>query len=477
MAFAAVVAATMTVAAEARGGTASAVDRARQGLQSYDLEGRTTTRLISELGDFVAAHRGEESPTLREARFMRSMAAADLVLLADHHGTPELVGRVAAAYGLAPGALLAQLDADLAALEIGVYAASARDARHALSLHAGARETTRERPRGARGDLLTLAAIREAAAAEEPLPALAALAEDPCPSGPWNDCEATFAHFAERGRRAVAVMAEVGPMVQRLRAQAQVDPFAAAVLLDVHRDLEAVAGLELRPAPSLGEELSLAHVTTEAPRVRVDVVMGVTASEVRFGFVPHVRFDDEGHPELVAAGVPILPHTVAVPFPRTLRPFPGPLGALRDALAAHVPEGAVIGLGTTSDAPAHLVTRAWLSAEAAERTPGVFVAADAGDTLRGVPMRGRHGPSDAARQLFVRLGGHSVKTRGGGSVDIPRVRSDNGRLHFDYATLESRLAGDRTTSVRFMSSLDGQSLTTTVFLAAPARRPLVLELP
>ncbi|MEM1416614.1 MAG: hypothetical protein AAGH15_17010, partial [Myxococcota bacterium] len=457
-------------------GVASAQDagtlhRSRHALRTYDLEGSGSTDVLRALGGFVASQ--PEGPLRREGRFLRTVAAADLVLLSDHHGTPELVGRVAEAYGVAPQALLWQLDADLEAIAIGIYAPVAEDARHALQRLAGT--ATGDRPEGARGDLLRLAEIRQAASAREPLAALAAIGEDPCPEGDCDDD--VYAHFDASGRKAVAATAEIAAIVLRLRAQAPVDPFAAAVLLDVDQDLEAVIGLELHPTPSLGAELHLAHAVDAAAPVDVDVVIAAQSDEVRFGFVPHVRFDAIGRPELIARGEPILPHTQSVALPRTLRPFPGALDALVEALRRAVPEDAIVALGTTCEAPAHLVTRAWISAETAERTPRFFVGADDADTLRGVAMDGRHGASDAMNQLFVRLGGHSLKRRGGATFDIPRVRGDDGALRFDYATLDARVASDRTTSLRYMSSLDGQSLTTTVFLAAPADGPIVLELP
>ena len=186
---------------------ASAVDRARHGLQSYDLEGSGTTRVIADLSALLQG-RPAEGPTAREARFLRSMAAADLLLLAEHHGTPELRARVARAYGVAPTALAPQLDADLAALEIGVYAESARDARHALAFQNGRADPTPARPAGARGDLFRLGAIRRAAAEGEPLRALARLADDPCPEGPRTGCSAPYTRFGAEGRRAIAAAAE-----------------------------------------------------------------------------------------------------------------------------------------------------------------------------------------------------------------------------------------------------------------------------
>ncbi|HJL20275.1 MAG TPA: hypothetical protein RMH99_31700, partial [Sandaracinaceae bacterium LLY-WYZ-13_1] len=211
-------------AASADGLPAPALREARQALSSYDVNGGTV-EVIGELSSFLSEAQGADA---REARFLRAVAAADLVLIARGQRRDDVPARVAEALGVERDRLVSFLRTELGHLDLGVYAPVARECRWALD----ALERREEDPaflrdgRGERRDVLFVNAVVDALGAPEEIRRLAAFGADPCA----EDAECPTAAFSATGRRAIEALREAHAALGRLEhIQSTGEPLAASL--------------------------------------------------------------------------------------------------------------------------------------------------------------------------------------------------------------------------------------------------------
>jgi len=431
----------VTVAAPALADTEHpAIADARRQLQSYDLEGSTTTAVLAELGRIDRTAYMHE---LQQAQFLRSAAAADLLLLAHLKNLPELTVRVAEAYDVAPAQVVTHVRSELSEVR-GVYAPIVEDAAAALDRMRGVRGQHVEGPRS---DAFLVHDVLVAARRDDAIAALAPLGE--------NRADLPF---DRTGRRAVEAVAASLHAVERLtEAAAHGDPFAAQLTEDLPERRRALRAIELAPLPAMDESLGLGRVARGTP-VRPDLVLSVHPNEVRYTFIPRVRFPD-GDPELVSAYEPTFPATASVPL-EGLRAWPRPVEALVEALRSRVDADTAVAIGGAPDAEAHLLTRAWQSVSRAGVEPRWIVAESTDGLLAGVPAAATREASGRT-EIFVRLGGHSVSRRGARSTSIPRERTEDGWRH-DWEELAEVVRGPA--ALRYMGVVSLQTLVETAFV-------------
>jgi len=414
---------------------------ARRDLASYDLEGSASTDVLAELGRFDRTAYMHE---LRRARFLRAAAAADLLLLAHLKNLPELTLRVADAYGVEAGRIVAHVRNELAAVRAGVYTPIVDDAAAALDRMAGVHGRRLEAPRS---DAFFVHDVRIAAGSDAPISALAHLSS--------REAELPF---DRQGRRAVAAVTEALRALERLEAAAaHGDPFAVQLLTELPTDAQALREVVLEPLPVFDESLGLGRLDQGTP-LRPDLVLSVHPTEVRYSFTPSVTFTG-GTPALVGDRQPTFPAFETVPL-EGLRAWPRPVEALVEALRSSIDGDTTIALGGTPDAEAHLLTRAWQSVTRAGGEPRWLVALDGRGRLTGIPARASRETAEQT-EIFVRLGGHSVSRRGTRSTSIPRERTDAGWRH-DWERLATTVRGPA--ALRYMGVVPLQTLMETAFV-------------
>ncbi len=451
-----------------------ALDRAHAALRQYDAEGESTLNVVRDLNRFLHEE-GTDAPTAirREAAFLRAVVTADLFLLAHHAGDEARLRHVAELFDIGPHALAAALIRELHRLESGVYAETAHDALAALNAveHPDQAET---RISGPRTMVVRLDRFVAAAESEDPVTSLATFSVDPCSEE--EACPSPYDRFEGPGRRAIAAMTQAFSLLEEMhRMEAHGEPFIDALGDTFTRLSQRLRQVELHPEARLNA-VALSPAGPRANDVAISTLVLIQSNQVCFGGAGHVRFDG-GQPQLVPAteGVPVLPDTTCTALPRSFRPFPTPISSLVEAFAplANAPD---LAIGGSADAPAHLLSRVWLSAQRAGVTP-VAIAGRADDgslvAVRAAAVRGEDG---SAIQVYVRLGGHTVAVRGGGERQLPRLRTEGG-LAFDYTGLQALARDTRSTSVRYMHSVPLGSLTTTAFHIAPSQHPVTFVLP
>jgi hypothetical protein len=116
--------------------------------------------------------------------FLRSVAAADLLLIATFRGDAELRAAIVQALGTAEENVAADLKRDLRAIGRGVYASAALDAAKVMNLLAKNTPITGSDLTGwssVRRDLLLVRLIRQSlASGQDAIASLEALGTDPC---------------------------------------------------------------------------------------------------------------------------------------------------------------------------------------------------------------------------------------------------------------------------------------------------------
>lgn len=436
-----------------------------QRLHHFDFDDPASVSVLRDLGVYLRTNVSASESHRREASFLQLVTATDLLLISRLHQT-GFEAAIAGAMNVEESALVETLKAGLQELSAGVYSETATDAFHALD---GTQEIY-----GPRSALGYFAAVSEAASAHDPVARLSRLAEDVC--GEIAVCPAPFVHFGADGRRAIAaVQTALSRLNAFQRRSTGEDPFVAAVGDAFSNYKTQFEQIELEPEARL-DGITLSTAGPRENDVAVDSLIVIRPQEVCIGSVARVRFT-VGHAEAFGrgAGIPLLPETHCVAVPRSLRPFPTPMADLVTALAP-LAGTEHLGVGGSEDAPAHLLTRVWLSALEAGVTPHALVGqGDDGHlaALRAVAVRGEDG---SAIQVHVRLGGHTIAVRGSGERAVPRRSGPDG-WSFDFDTLETFARDSRTTSVRYMHSLPLGSLTATAFYIAPRETHVTLVMP
>ncbi|MFW5921215.1 MAG: hypothetical protein ACOCUS_05190 [Polyangiales bacterium] len=457
---------------------------ARLDLARYDLEGERTIDVLRRL-ERIATRPHIADADAREARFLRAMAATDLVVAAVRTDDETLLQRVAGAFDVSPDAVAPTLEGELRSLMFGIYAAGARDAVAALevieSMSAGEAPDWTEHGGLRRDALFVAAAVRQATGADDPVGALAALADDPC-DAMIELCPVPYAHFDAKARRAMGALVQARGALDRLaRAADGGDPLPRALAPALGSDREHLRGVVLRPSPRV-RDLSLSPASPGARPVRADLMVEVSEDRVRWGWMPRVRLDGEGEIVVDAPGTPVLPKTDSLALPRDFRPAVSPVADVREAFEELARAGADrIAFGATPSTPAHVLARVLKSAEEAQMQPAALAGIGEADTLRGVPVklvRARHaGDLSSQVRVKVRLGGYSLVTPRG-STDLPRVRDEQG-LRFDVAGLLARAEAEPIDSAQldFMTVVSSGPVTAAAFRIAPEKQPQTLVLP
>lgn len=445
--------------------SAPELEETHRRLRAFDFSDPANVDLLADLGVYLRTNVAATESHRREASFLRSVVATDMLLISRWRNS-GLESAIAQAMGVEEEDLEERLKADLAPLTAGIYSETANDALSALN---ESREV-----HGPRSALGYFASVAEAAADHDPIAHLARLSSDVCAEG--GECPAPFRHFREAGRRAVAtVQTALGRLAAFQREARSEDPFIRAVG-DAFADYEAsFRDIQLSPEARLGG-IALSAAGPRENDVAVTSLIVIRPQEVCVGTVAHVRFR-EGHAEVFgqSAGVPLLPDTRCVPVPRSLRPFPTPMPELVTALTP-LANTSHLGVGGSDDAPAHLLTRVWLSALQAGVTPDALVGRGEDGHLAALHAVAVRGEDGSAIQVHIRLGGHTIAVRGSGERSLPRRPGPNG-LSFDYEALETFARDSRTTSVRYMHSLPLGSLTATAFYIAPRESHVTLVMP
>lgn len=465
---------------------ARAVRRARLALARYDLTGHHTTDVIADLGRAATELKG---PKALEARYLRAMATADLVLIARTKDDQALANRAARAFGVRPKALEGRLISELHRLSIGPYASAASDMIDAFdtvqALDAGTPIDWKKLD-GPRTDALFVAHVRKALEhSSDPVQALSAMAADPC-AKKGQPCLEPLPRFDAQGRAAAQALLDARADLDRLaRADKAGDPFPRALRPELAADAEAIANGSLAAAPMVPTDLHVTVAPGTAQEARARVLLDVQDGEVRYGWVPRVALGDEGELRLVAGdGEPVLPDTKAVPIPQSYRPAVQPIRRLTDVLRGLSGHGSptTVAVVASDDVSADVVSRVLDSATAAGLAPTMVAGRGPDGGLRGVDVRlcnAFKGPiGQPAVEVRVRLGGYTVKTAHG-SADVPRVRDSQG-LHFDLDGLAHAIGEPHVPSaaIDYMSVVAMGPVLQAAFRLAPSgKTPLQLLVP
>lgn len=457
---------------------------ARLNLRTYDLSGETTIGVIRDLGQFIQRRSvdltsdPEAESEVREANYLRAMAASDLLILAHTLGESGVGERIADAYGTAPLALNPQLRHDLETLARGVYAEQAHDAARALAVLAG-EASFAPGDHGPRRDVLFLGKARELLAQDEAERLTTLRSIEPAPG---VRVDAPLETLVEADRRIVHNLACVFETFTRIERRVQGgDPFSAVVAEDTQRTREGFIGWNVPTSPNLETVLPrLSEVpggTTELGDVRAlaFVAMDGNRAVLRWGWLPRIETDAHG-PSITAPGAPILPAVRTIPLPRNLPSFPRALPELVEQVRESIPRGTEIALGATSDTPGHVLQRVLLSMRNAQAAPRNLLAQREGQL---VITRIQATPGDdheVVQAVRIRLGGHSIAIRRGPSRDVARVRTEEG-WRFDWAGFERRVRPMRSAAIEWMGGVDASAVYGTVFRSGRPARAVILQLP
>ncbi|HKP62118.1 MAG TPA: hypothetical protein VJV78_35545, partial [Polyangiales bacterium] len=307
----------------------------------------------------------------------------------------------------------------------------------------------------------------------------AALAADPCAG--QKTCAPPYTDFDTDSRRTLAYVEQLSAAALRLsQARGQGDQLAEAVASTVDRDFAALRGMTLRLTPRLNNDLSLQLPTSASGWPSPDLLVQVSARELRYGQLPRVRPGTQGHFELLAGAGMTYPQVKALAYaPNDKSPVTRPIDAFVDAMRAARGDAADlhVALVADTDVSAQLLTRALVSMRKAG-VPQMLLAARTKDgSLLGVPLRvvlASVDPPGATPdlRLRVRIGGYSLDV-GHGTVEIPRVRDASGS-HFDVAALHSaaKARAPRSAAVSFMPEVATEQVMTAMFHVTPERAPV-----
>lgn len=461
---------------------APALREARHSLARYDLEGGTTS-VLRRLGRFMAH---ASTADRREARFLRAVAAVDLLVLvytleADTEIAEAKRRSIAAALGITAERLDAWLETELEALNAGPYAAESHRCRWALSaMHTGFIDDGRNfDPSDARRSALYLRRIRDASRANSPLFALSEMAGDPCAGG--QTC--AVGPLGRRGRRAYHALQNASralAMMQRLARAG--DPLAGQLRSWAASTARALEGVRLKPLPHLprapcvlrGPQPSRATV----PTPELDLILTVDETTVAYGFVPGIEMR-HGAPAVTSERAPALPELRTLDLPYDHRPAVLPYRRLATELAPYTTRENPLRVGVCAapNVEATRVSRVMMSLVRDGLHDTQVVAADADGELVSIPTHMVAGRDvDAPLRLFVRLGGYTLHQRHH-LMSIPRVHDAQG-VHFDLSALHARVEQDHSdhAAVRYMGTVSWGTVLSAVVDIGAGRQELDLVL-
>lgn len=446
--------------------------QARASLGTYDTHSDGTTRVIADLGSLARRARGRDAT---EARFLRAIAAADLLIIADRRNDTRLLERVARAWGAEPERLRAALRTELQALRVGSFRDTAEDALSALT----ARETLSIPITGVvrtRREAVFFARVFERLLHEEDAQVLADLAADPCENG--AECPEPYRHFGPRGRRAIAAMSALNAVQADLQETAEMgDPFSAALAREVLVDALLLQSMTLAPR-DWASGIEPVAAGERGPSVDADAAIVLGPDQLRIGWVPQVRFED-GRPQVEARGAPLVADSAESRFSFRIEAdgFLRPIEGLPEHLAAHLQGAERIAVVIEPGVPAFGLSRVIASLEAARLRPAVLAGASADGALVGASFLTIHGEADTPVGVFVRLGGFST-WQPAGRESLPRLREGDA-WRFDMGGLD-RATVQRTrhsVSVRYMGTAAADLVLRVALIVGDHDRPIQLVLP
>ncbi len=441
-------------------------------------------RELTSMTDIVRRAVDRRSDEVRKVEIARWLTAADLLILSGYRRDPHLRMRLAEAL-VEPEPILEQVVLDgLTIVPVTTEEDPAEDLERAIRLLQ--EERRHHEPVdwsshvGLRRDLVFARRVRDALGAQDSAARLATLANDPCERG---RCQGIYRSFGEVDRRSIAAVVEARAAIRRIDQAELAGPFWDFVGEELTQDRTALDDVILRPHARL-DDLPLVSIDASGPETRPSLILIVTPEGFRYSWVPlGVRITDAG-PRAVVYGEPVLPETREVRFPSELNPVPRAIESAAPILAelsAHLPEGAVVALGSQPDVSAHVLSRMFLSLRRAGMSSPALLARGPNGVPRTVPLelvRSRDElPSDAL-WVHVRLGGYTIRRRGAGRTDIPRVRdarSDEWR--FDIAGLRGATEdGSRRKALSSMANVRTGELVNAAFTLSSGASPLTLAL-
>ncbi len=436
---------------------------ARLSLRTYDLEGSTTTDVVAALTRLLSTRL--EPARAREARFLRAVVTADVWLstsIEDAHGVRS---RLATGWGLDLEALPSAVERDLAASQVGAYGEASTDALAAL--HDRSLALPPSDPSYTRRQIGVLLRLAERLrSSTDPTAILAPLASDPCAE--TSPCEAPYAHFGPRGRRAIAAMAQVVGLLRAVERVAELgDPAARA--FRSRRTLEAPT---LAP-PDWATRVAVSGPVSGGRPLEADAVIVIGPQQVRLGGVPTVRWDEEGAPRVVASP-PLLGSDEASSWPVT--PTIARLDALLPALDAQA-RGRRVAVLVEPGTDASLLSLVLETLRGSPHEPRAVGVATREGMVQSVPIESvvpAEPRGEGVLGLFVRQGGLTVR-QAGGSTSLPRLRVED-RWQFDLEGLARLVAAgeERRVGLRYMDTADASVVVRAAIVAAGSSRALAI---
>jgi hypothetical protein len=437
-------------------------------LTSSIAHGQLESPRLSALRDQLAPYGSRSLEALRELRiiaqtadrrreiqlatYLLAIGSVDLWIVARRNRDDGLTAQLAEVHGVSESRLPRVLAQTLASVRVAPFVEEVDDALAVLRGAPEARGTVR-------GDLLFVDSVMRALGAARPVPALARLADDPCPD-PDATCPPTLQPFDSEGRRAVNAVStaqRAAALVQQ-RAQ-QGDPLAVATAEALVLDRALLATTELAPSVVGFQALgALTTVTGRGATTPIDAFVYVDSTEVRYAFAPRVAFGPDGA-RLVGDHAPVLPSFATIPLPAATRAFPEPVSALVELLRSL--RGARVAFAPSPSLSTTDLWRVVRSAEAARATLQIAAASPDG-SVRSRPLVWRE-ELEARTEVYVRMGGYSVRSTAG-AHDLPRVRGAEG-WSYDVPSLRALIDAAPTVAVRAMHDMPAAPVIDVLFSA------------
>lgn len=485
---------------------APAVHEARLALSEYDLEGDRTVRVIKDLTEFIRD--ADHGPDLREARFLRAVVTADLLLLSrlsDDRGARKLPHRLAEALSVSLDRLVPFVRTELERVKSRVYAPVVRDVHDGLVLidrYEAGTTVDWTKYRGLRRDVFLLRSVSQAlASSDRPLALLTRLGHDPCAEplvaeatsaegteiaaaeatpkpAAQSACPPLFAAFAPEGRKAVAAFVEAADALQRVtQARSGGDPFSAHLSRLTDRAQTILSQVRIHPAPALPKGWSPTSVPFSNDGERPELMALVVPQGLRVSRVPAIGYSETRGVGAVEEGDGILPGDALFPvnWPREAAAVP----ALQSQLKAAFGDGSRrIVLGAVDGILTHDVESALRSLSGAGLTPAGFIAGSPSQAVRVLPANFLFGASaseapKAQYRLRAWPGGYMVASANG-LQGVPRLGSERA---FDAASLQRVVNQPSTVSLTFFRALPWESLAIVAGNLRPSDGPVVVLLP
>lgn len=282
MIFAALLGCLMASSVKAQPVPGPVIREVRELVEDYELKSglEAVARLSAELntGRLRAAD-------LLEARFLRAMTAADLLLLSGYSEWDRIDAQLARAFGVKRDELIPAIDRALEEVREGRFIPLVDDARAALA--ARFRGGISSNRLGSRTDLVYLSSVNATLSALPKAEALAPLGADPCGEG---SCDEGLLKYSAASRRAYAALERALSSITRLiHASDFGDPFARAAEDGLHQLSRQLLGAAIEMSPSLPE--SVGRIEGEG---EFDTLVSIQEDGVVVQSKARVRLDPRG---------------------------------------------------------------------------------------------------------------------------------------------------------------------------------------